>query len=382
MTEARIERTDVLVVGAGVVGTSAAYFLAEDGVEVVLIDRDTVGAQASSRNAGGMHLQLGARDARIARSAKAMDAYLRSHVAGVALWEDLSGRLDADIEFRRTGGLMVADTDEELWFLAAKIARERANGLDVHLLEASDLRQVAPDLSEGLAGGEYCPAEGKINPLGAVASLGRGAARAGARVLPRTELRALSREKNGGFLADTSRGPLRCQRVVNAAGPWSGAVAAMLGIDLPVKYAVLQLHVTERVPPLVPHMVQHVAAPLTIKQTGTGTLLIGGGWPASETPGGDRASYSGRTIHGNLTLAARTVPDLGRARLARAWACVNPDMDGTPIIGPVPGAGEFHMALGPPAGCTVGPFVGRRMADMLCGRGAAFDVASPMGVCE
>ena len=367
MQGSSLEGTDVLVVGAGIVGTATAYFLARAGVEVCVVDRYDPGTQASGRNAGSLHLQMSSTDAKVVEGADALVASLRFLAGGVETWKELSTSLDRDIELAITGGLMVAETDDQLRFLEHKAKRERAQGLEIHMLTRTELRTMAPYVSERLVGAAYCPGEGRINPLGAVASLARGAQRAGARILGGAELLALDR-RGGRFQAVTGRGALACHRVVNAAGAWSPAVAAMAGARLPVAPTVLQLLVAERSAPLIEHLVQHADAPLTPKQSASGTLIIGGGWPATDSPHyGHRGHYAAAldSIVGNLRIALDVVPALAGKRLIRTWTGVNCDAEGAPILGAVPGIEGFHVAVGPPSGYTAGPYLGRLMAESL-----------------
>ena len=372
-----IEPTDVLVVGGGVIGASTAYYLAREGAEVVAVERSGVGREASGRNAGGLHLQMGSKFARRQVAVKAIDASLRFAAAGIETWRELSGTLDGDIEFKVTGGLMVAETEAQMGFLADKIKRERAQGLDVHLLSQAELRATAPYISDRMIGAEFCPGDGRVNPLCANAAIGRAAVAAGARFLQNTELLAISREGDG-YVVDTDRGTIRCRRIVNAAGPWAGSVARMVGVDLPFGRKVLQLHVSERTAPLIGHMVLHSDASLTLKQTAAGTILIGGGWLATDDPDDGHARVSLKSVTGNMRIAVRVVPGLSGVQLVRTWAGVNPEDDRAPIVGPLTAEGDFFVAVAPPAGYTVGPLLGRLVAGMILGRDAPFDISGAL----
>ena len=121
---------DVLVVGGGILGSCVDYFLARDGVDVLVIDRHDVNHQASGSNAGSLHIQMESARAKRTDPAyvAAVDRSLAVFAEGVKAWQRLAPTLDCDVELRVGGGLMVAETKAELRVLEAKTKRERAQG--------------------------------------------------------------------------------------------------------------------------------------------------------------------------------------------------------------------------------------------------------------
>ena len=115
----------------------------------------------------------------------------------------------------------------------------------------------------------------------------------------------------------------------------------MLDVEVPVRGAPLQMIVTETAPPLVPCLLAHADRHLTMKQTEIGTLLIGGAWTASVGPAG-QPQVLPESLEGNLWVAARTVPAVAGLSLLRSWAAMNIDIDGAPLLSPLPG----HPARG------------------------------------
>lgn len=360
---------DVLVIGGGILGSAAAYFLACEGVDVLLADRAEVNGQASGSNAGSLHVQLLCFDfgPRAKVGGKPAAETLPLGRDSVALWQELAGALDTPIELQITGGLMVAETDTQLAFLHDKVARERAYGIDATVLSRTELRALAPHLSPDLIGAEYCPMEGKINPLVATAALARAATARGARLMRETEIRAIARDGTG-FAVTTNRGTIRCGLILNAAGAWSPRIAAMLGARLPVYGAPLQMIVTDTGPAVVTQLVAHADRHLSLKQAANGNLIIGGGWPAALDPATTLTANLRASIEGNLWVASRVLPALGRFHMLRSWAGMNVDIDGAPILGPVPGVpGLFNAVTS--SGYTLGPIVARLTVDLMLGRG-------------
>ena len=367
-------KTDVAVIGGGVLGCSVAYYLARQGVDVVLAEKDDINTHASGRNAGTLHAQLQQSQARNTDPAwtRSFDETLPLYLEAGRTWQQLSQELDCDIELRFCGGLMVADTDEDLRFLERKVRRERARGLESTMLTRGELRDLAPYLTERLAGAEFCPHEGKLNPNRATPALARGAERAGARILRNAEVRALEATARG-FEVATTRGRIHCKRVVNAAGPWAARIAAMVGVRFPVTPSPILSNVTEATRPFVKHMILHAHRRLSIKQTANGNVIVGGGWPGSQEPGMDQPAVMRISVEGNLGVATSVVPGMAKLNLLRTWTGFNLFIDGRPLLGEVPRVPGFFNAV-TSTGYTLGPVCARLVAEQMTGRNLSYDI--------
>ena len=146
----------------------------------------------------------------------------------------------------------------------------------------------------------------------------------------------------------------------------------MVGLDLPVHSAPLQMIVTETAPPLVKHLVAHADRHLSLKQAATGGLIIGGGWTATHDPQRRFNTTLRASVEGNLWVAQRVVPQIRGLRVLRTWAAMNINIDGAPILGPAPGVPGFHNAV-TSNGYTLSPVVARMTVDAMLGRATAFD---------
>jgi sarcosine oxidase, subunit beta len=368
--------TDVLIVGGGLAGCATAYYLAREGVEVALIERYDLNTQASGSNAGSIHAQiphepfmtLGEDWAR--NFAPTIPLMLES----IRIWAGLEAELGCDLEVSLGGGLLVAATEAQLRDIERKAHLERTHGLSVEMLSSHDLRRTAPYLTERMVGGAFCPTEGKANPLKVTPAFARAALRHGARILSGTELTALAPDANG-YLAQTSRGPIRARRVVNSAGAEAGRISAMLGLTLPIEGHPIQVNVTEPVEPFISHLIYFAGEKLTLKQARNGSFLIGGGWPARWSAAGDRPVVSLESLRANLQIAQTVVPRLGSVRLLRVWpAIVNGTADWKPILGEVPGHRGFFLNMFPWMGFTAGPISALVTAELVMGRKPALDL--------
>ena len=364
-----------MVVGGGVTGASAAYHLAKAGAAVVLVERHDLNTQASGRNAGGLHgqIQLEPFLEKGEGWAREWGPSLGVMQASIRYWQELERELGVDLEVNVSGGLIVAEDDRQLRELERKEAVDRAFGVEVELLDRRGLEQVAPYVAARMAGGLFCPLEGRANPLLAAPALARGARAAGATLLPRTEVHGLERA-NGGFRAATSAGPIDCDRVVDCAGAEAGDLAALAGAGFGVEGWPLMVSATEPVPPLVTHLVYFAGGRLTLKQAKRGTLLIGGGWTARLDGATGRLFPDFPGLGENLRLATEVVPEVGGASLLRTWQGLCPALeDERPAIGElVPG---FIVALFPFLGFTSGPLLGRLAAQLALGEDPELDLS-------
>lgn len=372
----RATRCEVLVVGGGITGTATAWYLAQQGVDVILIERGEIGSAGSGANAGSLHAQL-QHSPFVERGISWADAYApatRFLLESIGIWRGLSDALGEDLEVSLSGGILIADSDAQMRAIERKVAVEHTQGLNSELLSAADLRELAPYLSERMIGGEFCSDEGKANPLLATAALARAATTAGARVMLRTELRALTRD-NASFSALTSAGAVHCRSVVSCGGVDAGAITALAKARVAVGGEPIQASVTEAVTPLIKHLIYYAGAALTLKQARAGSILIGGGWPALLRRG--RPEVSRESLIGNMEVATRVMPGLTGARLIRTWAgFVNATDSWLPVIGEMPGVPGLFVGAFPYMGFTAGPLVGKVLAALICGRQPEVDVSA------
>ncbi len=360
------EAAEVVVIGGGVAGCATAYYLAAAGVDVLLLEQYDLNTQASGRNAGSLHGQIQFPSFVEYGSDWARDFLpaLRMLVDSLAMWDGLSAELGVDLEVSRKGGVLVAETDQQLRRVAAKAELEQRAGFDAQVLSASELQQLAPYVAPRMAGGLYASVEGKANPLLAAPAFAAAALRLGARLRTRVTVTSLD-GGNRRYRLSTSRGPVHCRAVVCAAGANTSALGALVGARLPVTDEPVQVNVTEAVAPLVPHLVYFAGDKLTLKQARSGSLLIGGGWPARSGPDGSPI-VDPDSVRANLAVAMRVVPAVARAQLLRTWVGVGagtPDL--RPLLGEAPGRPGLFFGLFPHMGLTAGPILGRVLADLV-----------------
>ena len=363
--------TGVAVIGGGVVGLSTAYFLAREGADVLVIDRDEAGLAASTANAGSLHVQLLSYDYGYAGMPE--DGGPAAHTMLIAprsieLWKGIAAEAGETLGISTQGGLLLADSEAGLRWLRAKTEMEKRWGVETHLIGQSELRALAPTLSHDLLGAVFCPAEGRIDPLRGTLALSRLARTHGARLLRGAEVVSIARE-GAIWRVRTTRGTVIAGRVVNCAGAWGARIGDMVGLDLPVTATVQQVIVTEPAPPIVDHLVALAQRHLSLKQQDCGALLVGGGWFGGYDPRDGRSRTLRRNIQGNLWVGGRVLPALRGLSILRSWTGINPQVDRAPLLGEVPGLAGFFNAI-TANGFTLGPVAGQITAAAVLGREA------------
>jgi sarcosine oxidase subunit beta len=213
---------DVAIVGGGVMGLSSAYFLAVRGATVAVLDRGPLAREASWLNAGGV------------RQSNRDPRELPLALAAMRLWPTLAERLGHPTGFRQGGNLRLALDEEERKALRASVAAQQQGGLDIRWLEPHAARAVVPRLSEAVLGATHCPSDGQAEPALTTSAWVRAVEREGATLLPHREVVGV--ELRGGRVAavSTAGGRFEARVVLNAAGPWSPAVGALVGVRHPV----------------------------------------------------------------------------------------------------------------------------------------------------
>lgn len=372
---------DCLVIGGGLLGSAVTYYLARSGARVRLAERGQLNSAASSQNAGSLHFQLeyrmienGPEAAR--KAAEAMPLHLDAQHA----WAGLEAELGMPVGVSQTGGFMVAETVQQLDTLEQKVRLERASGLEIELLDGAQVRSRAPYLSDRILGAAFCAREGKADPRRCVLAYAAAAARLGARIDSGLGVSAL-RYEHGGWRVQFSDGSECLARTLAiTAGAWSGRIATMAGISLPVSPVALTMTSTVRTQPMIPHLIQHAGRRLSLKQTGDGTILIGGGWPARLHHVDGVIDLDRRpelllgSLTGNMSAALAVVPDLKKLSILRVWTGTTALVsDQLPLLGEVPKSHGLYIATGGSA-FTLGPTYARLLAERMLGQSPTLDI--------
>ena len=355
---------DIVIVGGGIVGASCAYFLAERGAEVLLVEAGRIGREASGVNAGGVRQQ--------ARALPEIPLALES----VRLWADLERRLEVPLEYERCGDLRIVESAEDAARLRAVAARERETGLALEWVDGAALRALVPSIAPGVLGGTFCPTGGQANPLRVAAAIGRRARDLGAIVWEGCPVRALARDGEG-FALDCAHGRVRASRVVLAAGAWTPIVAEGLGARLPISLFVPQMQATVPLPRVLGTVLLGFTRKLSMKQMRSGAVLVGGGkrgWGDLVTRAKGLAAESMRL---GAVDAVDVLPLLGRTETTRTWVGLEGlTSDEMPIIDCLETDRVYVAAGFSGHGFAIGPVVGRLLAEWLLDGTPSMDVSA------
>ena len=359
----------MVIVGGGVMGTSAAFHLAEAGVDVVLLERGTLGGGSTSRAAGGVRAQF----------SDALNVQLAQR--SLAAFRDFGRRPGSEIDLHSVGYLFVLSRGRDVEAFAASVALQNEYGVPSRMLSADDARAVCPLLAgEDILAAAFSPEDGYVTPEAVVAGYASGARALGADLRTGCEVHAI--EVQGGAISavQTSAGAIRTSTVICAAGAWSAACGAMAGVVLPVTPLRRQILFTEAMsglPDRLPMTIDFTSS-MYFHREGPG-LLVGMSDPG-ETPGFSVQSTDD-WIPGLVEIAARRAPRIADAGIRGGWAGLyemTPDHNA--IIGESPGVSRFLYATGFSGhGFLQGPAVGEILRDLVLGREPFVDV-SPLAV--
>jgi glycine/D-amino acid oxidase-like deaminating enzyme len=356
--------TDILVVGGGIVGQVAAIELAEAGARVTIVD--AASNAGSTANAGSLHVQMQSRFMRLyPDQVPKLEASLPFYQAAAEEWVALDAA-HGPFELVRNGGLMLAESPDQLAFLEAKAGREARKGLSVEMLDRTGLERIAPWLGPQILGAELCRDEGKLNPLTVNNRLRTRVSALDIRCV--TDRIGRIDHAGSGVTARGVSADYRADRVIVAAAWGAGDLMGPHDLTIPTRAEPLHMNITEAGGEQIRHLIQHAERSITLKQLGSGQVVIGGGWPARDRGRDAVPGVEMMSVLGNVALAARLAPSIGGLRILRTWAGMNTVIDGASVIGSLPATDRIMMALPGDAGYTLGPLVARMVAAMMLGR--------------
>ena len=359
---------DVVVIGGGIVGAACAYFLAQAGTHVRVVERDFA-ASGTSRACDGL----------ILFSDKASPAELALARASAGLWAELAETLEAGFEYARTGTLVLYETEEGMAAGRRRTAELQPVGVRAEIVDTIGLRGMEPDLAPDLAGAVYYPDEAQVDARAATLAMLDAAQRFGATLQAETEIIGVRLDAGGRVAGVTTRqGDIPAGAVVCAAGVWSNEIARTAGIELPVRPRKGHILVTARMPDLIAHPMlegsyaasvqsaaEDVQVALVAEMTSGGTVLLGS---SREFVGYDRM-VSPAVVQTIAARAVRFLPRLAQASIIRSYAGLRPwSPDHLPLVGAVDKVPGLYLATGHEgAGIGLAPVTGQIIADWVVG---------------
>lgn len=354
-------QSDVIIVGAGIMGSSAAFFLRQRGCSVTLIERGLAGQQASGTNFGNVRRQ-GRALVQLALANRAMP-----------IWRGMKELIGEDVEYIQSGHLRVCYRDRpELAARLEDYAREaRPLGLNLELLSGTALRSRFPFLGPEVLAASYSPQDGHANPRLVAPAFARAARRSGAAIFENT--RIVNAEKDGEDFRVTSEDGrvFRAPALLITAGAWAHVLSAQFGEPIQLVSRGPTMSVTEPVPysilPAVGVFTPVEAETVYFRQIPRGNVIIGGSYRGEAHTDVCRAYVKPENTLSQLRQIRRLAPALQRLNIIRVWSGIEGYLpDSLPIIGPSERITGLYYAFGfSGAGFQVGPGVGDVMAELI-----------------
>ena len=400
------DSADAVVIGGGIVGAFAAYYLVKRGLKVALVEKGLIGAEQSSRNWGWCRQQN--RDAReLPMATKSLD-----------LWESFAAETGEDTGFRRCGLFYLSNSDEELAGWARWRDFARTAGVSTHMLDSAEATERGRATGRAWKGGVFSPTDGTADPAHAAPAVARAILKLGGTVHQSCAARGI--ETEGGRVCGvvTEHGVIRTKIAVLAGGAWASSFCHQLGIRFPqasIRSSILSVSPGAND---LPDALHTTAVSATRRRDGGYTLAISGGGRVDLTaqqfrfapqflpmfvrrwralaPGGLQGIRSGHetlarwrldaptpmermrildpavdqgTIRITHSRALRLLPALKNTKITAAWAgYVDSTPDGVPGIGEIASVPGFILAAGFSGhGFGIGPGAGHLIADIVTG---------------
>ncbi|MEP6619907.1 MAG: FAD-dependent oxidoreductase [bacterium] len=358
-------RSDVIVIGAGIVGAACARALAREGLRVVVLDADFAGGGTTAAGMGHLVIMDDSPE-QLALTALSMES-----------WRELRSTLPVEVEYDACGTIWVAEDREQRDAVANKQAAYREHGIESEVLDAEGLYAIEPNLRSGLAGGLLVPGDAVIYPPRAALALLDDARRHGAILREGCRVDAIV---DNGVRAGNE--VLYADIVVNAAG----AASAALTPELPIVPRKGHLAITDRYPDFCRHQLvelgyltsAHVmtsdSVAFNVQPRATGQVLIGS---SRELVGWDR-STNHVVLKQMLDRALQFMPSLSRLNIIRTWTGFRPATpDKLPLIGAWTPTRGLYVATGHEGlGITTSLGTARLLTDLVVGRMPSIDAAA------
>lgn len=361
------QTSDVVIIGAGIIGCATAYYLARAGLGVTVVERNLPASGTTSHCEGNILV-----------SDKELGPELELTRYSLDLWQGELAEHGHLWEFERKGGIIVASRESSLASLERFSASQREFGIHSQRLDEAQLRELEPNVTDSALGAALYPEDSQVQPILAASHLLRLARQLGAELVTDAPVTGLLRDGERVTGVRTTKGDFSAAHIVNATGPWAGTIGELAGVNVPVMPRRGFVMVTEPLPPMVHHKVyaaEYVdnvgsgdaglqASPV-VEGTPSGTILIG----SSRERVGFDSTVTPEALGQIARNAVDLFPFLSRVRMLRHYHGFRPFCpDHLPVIGHDPRApGLWHAAGHEGAGIGLGPGTGKLLAQAIAG---------------
>jgi len=349
------KKYDAIIIGGGILGTAAGYYLSKNKLKVLLLEKDYLTAGSTGRCITGIRQQF------------STPASIKTSMTSVELFKNMQTELGRDVEWTNSGYIFLAHDEAKVTTFKKTVAIQKEFGLDVNFISPEECRKVAPLLNiSDLLGGTWCASDGQASPFLVVQAYAENMLKNGAEILRGTEVVGINKTAGKAESVTTAAGETYyAPLILNAAGPWAREVGAMAGVELQVEPERHEALITEGVKYLnMPMLVDYRAEGGYFVQRKTGQF-IGCYTPEKQLQGKDTGS-SLEFISEMARRMCRLVPELENVAILRQWSgsyCMTPD--GSPIVDKTDVDG-FFCAVGMSGhGFMFGPALGKFIAEYM-----------------
>jgi sarcosine oxidase, subunit beta len=351
---------DVVIIGAGIVGSGIAYHLSAQGCRnVLVIERESAqGKGSTGKSMGGVRAQF------------STSVSIQMSLYAIPFYASFEERLGHPCGYRAQGYLFCATNEKQMAYLRTNCAEQVKLGLKkVRLLEGDEIAAMFPQLrSDDIVGGSFCSTDGFVDPYSVMNGFMSWAAEHGAMLWKNTQVSGLKRDVAGISSVETARGSVATRKVVNCAGAWAAEIAKFVGVDLPVEPLRRMLVPSEpfdEFPHTAP-MIIDMSNGFHFRPEARGFLLA---WNDPEETPGFKTDFDPGFLEKILTRAAHRVPCFANLPVnpKRAWAGLyEMTPDHHPILGEAPGVPGFFLANGFSGhGVMHAPATGKILSDLI-----------------
>lgn len=378
-------KSDIIVIGGGVIGTAIAYNLSKNGKKVTLIEKDD-----HARGASGSSDQL------VLMQSKKPGVHLTLALESLNMYKTLEEELGESIHFRQLGGLILIENENEMKLMTEFVEKQRKTGLDVSIISLEEINKLQEGISQDIIGATYSPMDGEVDPIALNIAFAKAAKREGTEIILGTEVIDVLTEDSRVTGVETKDGNYYAPIVINAAGVWAPLLAEKVGFDAPIKPRRGQICITDEVdyfvkmpvlsakyimakhnPDLLkdaPEVISRLGIGLALSQSPKGNIMFGA---TREFVGYDKGvTYEG--ISEVVKNAARYFPKLKDMSIIRTMGGMRPfTPDGLPLIGWTDGIEGFFMAAGHEGdGIALAPVTGKVVSDLILKGESFVDVSA------
>lgn len=364
---------EVVIIGGGVVGCAAAYYIAKSGNKnvIVLEASKSIGHGGSSRNGGGVR-QSG-RDVR----------ELPYAMYGIKnLWPSLSEELGVDVEYTQKGNLRLGKTEEHMKKLKTLADNAKSVGLDVRMVDAKEVQEICPYLSKEIIGASWCPTDGHANPLTTTLGFYKRALDMGVRFFTNAPVKELKKIKGKVRQVILNDGTVfEGEQIILAAAYESRYIARTVGVDIPMTRLIDECLVTEMQPKMFDIMLGTAGADFYGHQSHHGSFIFGsdsGYEDVTDMTDPSALTTNSYTLSASCRAIMDYVPALKDAKVVRSWCgWLDNAFDGVPFISRVDEAEGLILACGFTGhGFGTAPAVGLMLSQMAAGQETVVDISA------